>query len=95
MLCKILKTFPYSTDGVNARQLQAEAIEEIDARFAGGLIAEQYCEAAPDGAAPTISDDDLLDAATDDELRVIVKTKTGRAPHPNTSRDKLLAAARA
>ena len=50
----------------------------------------------PPAEPPPVDDEaELLGAMTDDELRDYIKRKTGRAPHPSTSPDKLLAKARA
>lgn len=44
--------------------------------------------------APAEFDPELIDAMTDDELRGFITQRDGKAPHPNTGHDKLLAKAR-
>jgi hypothetical protein len=45
-------------------------------------------------APPAEFDPDLIDAMTDEELRAFIQNRDGRAPHPNTGREKLLARAK-
>ena len=73
-------------------------------RFLG--IAEAYClpgdapmAIAPEPVAPpqapapasVAAEETPLEDKSDEELRSIIKEVTGRTPHPNTSREKLIA----
>lgn len=44
--------------------------------------------------APVEFDPEMVDAMTDEELRAFITQRDGKAPHPNTGHDKLLAKAR-
>lgn len=61
-------------------------------------LPEPAPEPAPEPVEPPVTppaefDPALVDAMTDDELRAHITQRDGRAPHPNTGREKLVAKA--
>lgn len=91
---------PGQTREVEVAEDYAERVKELPfLKVDGGPLdhdkdGEKGGAAEASVVAPADFDPELIDAMTDDELRGFITQRDGKAPHPNTGHDKLLAKAR-